>query len=226
MPLFAGFLKNLRDNNKTRSNDNVLEEELLKYMRLINKIVSKPTIKDEFDKLSNNLIKEYVKDIRYMVDYINKGKKLRERSVDPDIRDKFIAYCDELPFGILSYSSYIVLKKMKIVSSVIFDDEYKLLGTKSKKKVTALKILKMPLFIRFLKTLRNNSKTHFDDVVLEDKLSEYIVLNKKETEYVRIEEFTNRLREIREVFEQENMIKENKKQLRKEIHELELKKCE
>ena len=226
MPLFAGFLKNLRDNNKTRSNDNVLEEELLKYMRLINKIVSKPTIKDEFDKLSNNLIKEYVKDIRYMVDYINKGKKLRERSVDPDIRDKFIAYCDELPFGILSYSSYIVLKKMKIDSSVIFDDEYKLLGTKSKKKVTALKILKMPLFIRFLKTLRNNNKTHFDDVVLEDKLSEYIVLNKKETEYVRIEEFTNRLREIREVLEQENMIKENKKQLRKEIHELELKKCE
>ena len=53
MSLFLGFLKTLRDNNKTHSNDDVLEEELLKYMRLVNKIVSKPTIKDQFNKLSN-----------------------------------------------------------------------------------------------------------------------------------------------------------------------------
>ena len=146
-----------------------------------------------------------------MVDYINKG----ERSIDPDIRDKFIAYCDQLPFGILSHSSYIDLKKMKIVSSVIFDDEYKLLGTKSKKMVTALKTLKMPLFIGFLKTLRDNNKTHSNDDVLEEELLEYIVSNKKEVEYVRIEEFINRLKELRKMFEQENMIKENKKIIKK-----------
>ena len=46
-----------------------------------------------------------------MGDYINKSEKIRERSIDPDIRDKFTAYCNELPFGILSYSSYIDLKK-------------------------------------------------------------------------------------------------------------------
>ena len=59
-------------------------------MRLIDKIVPKPTIKDEFNKLSNNLMKGYSKDIRYMVDYINKGEKLRERSTDPDIRDSLL----------------------------------------------------------------------------------------------------------------------------------------
>ena len=42
---------------------------------------------------------------------------------------------------------------------------------------------------------------------------------------MKIEEFTKLLKELREVFEQENMIKENKKQLRKEIDELKLK-CE
>ena len=41
-----------------------------------------------------------------------------------------MANCSKLPFGILSYSSYIDLGKMKIVSSVVEKNEYKLLGTK------------------------------------------------------------------------------------------------
>ena len=78
MSLFVGVLKTLRDNSKILSNDDVLEEKLLKYVRLINKIVSKLTIKDEFNKFN----------------YIYKGEKLRGRSIDPDIRAKFIPYCD------------------------------------------------------------------------------------------------------------------------------------
>ena len=62
--------------------------------------------------------------ISYMVDYINNSEKLEERPINlEDVRDKFIAYSDNLPFGILSKSSYIDLKKMKIVSSVTFDNE-------------------------------------------------------------------------------------------------------
>ena len=160
-----------------------------------------------------------------MVEYINKGKNLTKKSIDLGIRDEFIAYCDELPFGILSYSSYLDLKKMKIVPSVIFDDEYKLLGTKSKKMVAALKILKMLLIIGFLKTLRDNNKTHSNDIILEEELLKYMRLNKKDIEYIRIKEFIKRLKELRELFDQENMIEENKKQLVKEIHELEMKKC-
>ena len=111
MPLFIGFLKILRDNNKIYPSDAILEEELLKYMRLINKIVLKPTIKDEFCKLLSNPIRGYSKDITHMVDYINKGGKITEGPIDQDTRDKFEACCDELPFGIMSCSSYIDLKK-------------------------------------------------------------------------------------------------------------------
>ena len=107
-------------------------------------------IKSEFNKHSNNLVKAYTKDTRYMVDHINNSEKLEENPINlEDIRDKFIAYSENLPFGILSKSSYIVLYKMKTVSSVTFDDEYKILKTKSIIMVKSLKTLKMPLFLRF-----------------------------------------------------------------------------
>ena len=62
----------------------------------------------EFNKLSNNLVKAYTKDIIYMVDRSNNGENLKEIPIDlEDIRDKFIAYDDILPFGILLKSSYI-----------------------------------------------------------------------------------------------------------------------
>ena len=65
-----------------------------------------------------------------MVDYINNGEKLEERPINlEDVRDKFITYSDNLPFGILSKSSYIDLKNIGIFSSVIFDDEYKISKT-------------------------------------------------------------------------------------------------
>ena len=52
-------------------------------------------IKREFKKLSNNLVKAYTEDIRYMVDYINNGEKLEERPINSeDVRDKLLAYSD------------------------------------------------------------------------------------------------------------------------------------
>ena len=45
-----------------------------------------------------------------MVDYISNVEKLTEKPIRlKDIREKFIAYSDNLPFGILSKSSYIDL---------------------------------------------------------------------------------------------------------------------
>ena len=65
------------------------------------------------------------KDVRYMVDYINNGENLKELPIDlEDIRDKIIAYNDTLPFGILSISSYIDLKKMKIVYSFVDNNNF------------------------------------------------------------------------------------------------------
>ena len=58
-------------------------------------------IKSEFNKLSNNLVKTYTGDIRYMVDYINNGEKLEKRPINlEDVRDKFIAYRYNSHFGI------------------------------------------------------------------------------------------------------------------------------
>ena len=64
---------------------------------------------------------------------------------------------------------------MKIVSSVIFDGEYKILKTESRIMVKSLKTLKITLFIRFL---RNPFIIHFNDNSLEEELSEYIELNR------------------------------------------------
>ena len=49
-------------------------------------------------------------------------------------KNKCMAYCSELPFEILSYSSYIGFEKKEIVFSVVEKNDYKLLGAKSKKK--------------------------------------------------------------------------------------------
>ena len=73
-----------------------------------------------------------------MVDYVNNGVRLEERPINlENIRDDFISYSDYLPFGI--FSSYIDLKKMKIVSSVILDDEYKILKTESRTMVKSIR---------------------------------------------------------------------------------------
>ena len=76
-------------------------------------------------------------------------------------------YCGELPFDVLSYSSYIDLGKMKIVFSIVENNEYKLLKTKSKKLVNALRLSKVLLFMEFLKILGKNSKIYSDNDVLK-----------------------------------------------------------
>ena len=114
-----------------------------------------------------------------MVDYINKGKKLKIKPIDLTNKNKCMAYCSKLHFGILSYSSYIDLEKMKTVSSILEKNEYKPLGTKSNKMVNALRLLGMPLFTWFLKILGEKNKIYSDDDVLEEELLKYIGLNKK-----------------------------------------------
>ena len=170
----------------------------------VKKLDSK-NIKSEFNKLSNNLVMAYTNDIRYKVDHINNGEKLTERPItSKDIRDKFIAYSDNLPFGILSNSSYIDLKKMKIISSVTFSDEYKILKTESRIIANSLRTLKMPLFLGYLK---DAFKMHFNELLLEEDLLEYINLNRNKVQYVWIDEFKKWLKELREVVDQESMIK-------------------
>ena len=52
--------------------------------------------------------------------------------------------------------------------------------------VNTLKLLRMPLFTGFLNILREKNKTYFNDDILEEELLKYIVLNKKEIDYIMI----------------------------------------
>ena len=76
--------------------------------------------------------------------------------------------------------------------------------------VNALKLLKMPLFIGFLKIFREENKQYFDDDILEEKLLKYIVLNKKTIDYIMIKKFKNKLIALKEILEYENKIEETR----------------
>ena len=54
-----------------------------------------------------------------MVDYINNDKSFGTKPIDLSDKNKCMAYCNELPYRILSYSSYIDLEEMAVVSSVV-----------------------------------------------------------------------------------------------------------
>ena len=51
-----------------------------------------------------------------MHNIIRNGKNLEIKPIDSSLKDKYIAYCPELPFGILSPISYRNIKTMNISS--------------------------------------------------------------------------------------------------------------
>ena len=61
--------------------------------------------KSKFNKLSNSLniklTKGNKKYIQYMVDYINKGENIIKIPINLSNKNKCMAYCSELPYGIL-----------------------------------------------------------------------------------------------------------------------------
>ena len=92
---------------------------------------------------------------------------------------------------------------MKIVSSVIFDDEYKILKTESRMMKKSQRTLKMPLFLGFI---RDVFKMHYNGIMKEEVLKN-VKLNISKVHYVWINEFKKWLKEVREVIDQECIIK-------------------
>ena len=76
-----------------------------------------------------------------MKNYINQRENFRKIPIDLSIKNKQIAFCSNLPFGILSLSSYVDIASMSIISFNVDMNEYKLLVTKLKQVVNALKLL-------------------------------------------------------------------------------------
>ena len=81
-------------------------------------------------------------------------KSLKKRPVDLSLKNRQIAFCSDLTFGILSFSSYVDIETINIIFSDVVMNEYKLLGTKLIELVNALKLLGMPYFLGFFKELK------------------------------------------------------------------------
>ena len=75
----------------------------------------------KFKKLSNNMNIKLVNGLGLHISLIKKntdnGKNLKIKPVDSSIQNKEIACCSELPFGILSFNSYLDIESMSIISS-------------------------------------------------------------------------------------------------------------
>ena len=81
---------------------------------------------------------------------------------------------------------------MNIISSDVDTNEYKLLGTKSKQIVNALKLLGMPLFLGFLKKLKS------------DDIENYILLNCTKSNiaklrYIMVKKFKDELKNLQSI---------------------------
>ena len=106
--------------------------------------------KAKFNKLSNDLNIKLIKGNRnfmlYMTKIINSGENLRKKSIDVSIQTKQMAFYSDLPFGILSLSSYVNIESMNIIFSYVHMNVYQLLGIGSRQMVNALRLLEKLLF--------------------------------------------------------------------------------
>ena len=143
--------------------------------------ISKIEIEIKSNKLSNDfnikLIEGTNGTISYIKDYINNKENLTIDPIDSSLKNKCIAYCPELPFGILSFSSYVDIEAMNIISSDVEINEYKLLGVKSNKLVNSLKQLDIAHFLGFYKQLKEKCKIKCAKI--DEELLKYLELNKK-----------------------------------------------
>ena len=106
---------------------------------------------------------------------------------------------------------------MKAVYSAVDNNNFKILKRKSKIMIKSLKVLKMPLFLGFLK---NPFNVIFNDEALEEELKEYIELNKDKLNYIWINEYKKWFKIYRKVIDQVRIIsgklQEEKKILKSE----------
>ena len=156
------------------------------------------SLSTKFNKLSNDLNMKLIKGNRKFIldmkSYINNGENLRKKTYWIIIKNKQIACCSILLFGIVSFSSYVDIESMNIISSDMNMNEYKLLGTKSKEIANALKILKMSLFLGLLKKLKEQDKLKSDDI--ENELIKYIESNITKLRYMMIKEIKDGLKKL------------------------------
>ena len=79
-----------------------------------------------FNQINIKLMKRIKNSLLYVKKYITNRMYLEKKPSDLNLTDKCIAYCFELPFGIISFFGYVDIARMYIISSMVEINEYKL----------------------------------------------------------------------------------------------------
>lgn len=134
--------------------------------------------------MTNDLHIELIKGTKNSIPCINNWKNLRKKPIDLSLKNKKIAFCTQLPFEILSFSSHVDNEEINVISSDVEMNESKFLCTKSEKNSFYFKILGISNFLEFHKQLKQEGKIKSDDI--NEELSKHIELNKNELAYKMI----------------------------------------
>ena len=130
--------------------------------------MSNQTTELKFNELSNTMSIKLINGLGLYISLIKKnidnGKNLKKKTVDSSIQNKEIAFCSDLPVRILSFNSYLAIKSMNIISSIVEINEYKLLNIRSLDFMYALMKLKNLEYLEFYQYLE---ETGYDFVDLE-----------------------------------------------------------
>ena len=94
-------------------------------------LFSNQTIEIKFSELSNKLINGLKLYISLIKRNIYNGKNLKINSVDSSSQNREVAFCSELPIGILSFNSYLDIRSMNIIFSSVEKNEHKFLNIRS-----------------------------------------------------------------------------------------------
>ena len=135
----------------------------------------------KFNELSNNMI---IKLINGSGRYISLIKK----HVHFCIKNKDVTFCSELPFGILSFNSYLDIESMKVISSIVEINEYKLLSIRSPDLMYAFTLLKVLDYLGFHKYL---VETGYDFLDLE-----FIDIYDEIEVYIATKNYKNNLKKV------------------------------
>ena len=156
----------------------MIETRCLKNVVIFIQIILIFVMSRKIINIYNDIARKYRarNSILYIKYYINNGENLDKKPIDLSLKNKKIAFCTQLPFEILSFSSHVDNEEINVISSDVEMNESKFLCTKSEKNSFYFKILGISNFLEFHKQLKQEGKIKSDDI--NEKLSKYRELKK------------------------------------------------
>ena len=169
----------------------------------------------KFNELSNNMNIKLINGSRLQIFLIKKyiyilivEKNTIIKPVDFSIKNKEIHFRSELLFGILSFNSYLDIESMKIVSSSVEINVYKLLSIRSPDFMYAIAKLKILDYLGFHKYLE---QTGYDFGNLE-----FIDIYNEIEVYIATKNYKNNVKQLKEWKKLELLREQKIKQIKNE----------